>query len=91
MNTISTSGLSTIVGLQLPIAFLKSLGLEPAYEKHSGAMWNVEDINEIVLEIGLHFINKAETKSSPPAPYGYKKNGDPRKKTGRKVKVQNVD
>jgi len=91
MNTISTSRLSTIVGLQLPIAFLKSIGLEPVYEKHSGAMWSVDKIDEIILEIGLHFINRAETESSPSAPYGYKKNGDPRKKTGRKVKVQNVN
>jgi hypothetical protein len=89
MNTISTSRLSTIVGLQLPIAFLKSLGLEPAYEKYSGAMWNVEDVDEIILEIGLHFVNKASTKSSLIAPYGYKKNGEPSLKRGRKEKHVN--
>jgi|APGre2960657423_1045063.scaffolds.fasta_scaffold04860_4 hypothetical protein len=89
MNTISTSRLSTIVGLQLPIAFLKSIGLEPAYEKHSGAMWSVDKIDEIILEIGLHFINRAETESSSPAPYGYKKNGEPSLKRGRKEKHVN--
>jgi hypothetical protein len=85
MNTISTSKLSTIIGLQLPIAFLKSLGLEPAYEKHSGAMWNESDINSILIEIGTHFINKAVDSD---APYGYKKNGEPRKKCGPKTKAQ---
>ena len=92
MNTISTSRLSTIVGLHLPVSFLKGLGLQPAFEKNPhGTMWHLDDVDDIMLEIGLHFINRAETESSLPAPYGYKKNGDPRKKTGRKVKVQNVN
>ena len=87
MHAISTSKLSAIVGLQLPITFLKDLGLQPAYERPAGgAMWSVEDIDEIILEIGLHFLNKANTKSSLLAPYGYKKNGEPAKKRGRPSK-----
>lgn len=86
MNTISTSKLSEMVGLQLPIIFLKSLGLEPEFETKSGAMWNEDDINSILIEIGAHFINRASP--DPIALYGYKKNGEPRKKSGRKAKVK---
>ena len=83
MATISTSKLSQIAGLQLPVLFLKSLGIKPDFETSSGgAMWNESDVNSILIQVGLHFINK--TVLDPDAPYGYKKNGDPAKKRGRK-------
>jgi hypothetical protein len=81
MSTISTSKLSEIVGLHIPIVFLKDLGLKPAYETKSGAMWNESDVDSIFLELGLHFLNKS--KLNLEAPYGYKKNGEPSKKRGR--------
>ena len=85
MNTISTSKLSEIIGLQLPIVFLKDLGLKPAYETKNGAMWNESDVDSISLELGLYFINKF--KSSVAAPHGYNKNGEPSKKRGRPSKL----
>jgi hypothetical protein len=84
MNTISTSKISAIVGLQIPIVFLKNLGLEPAYETKNSAMWNESDVDSIFLELGLHFLNKS--KLNLDAPHGYKKNGEPSKKRGRPSK-----
>jgi hypothetical protein len=81
MKTISTSKLSEIVGLHLPISFLKTIGLNPAMETKLGAMWNESDVNYIFLELGLHFLNKSDSHAV--APHGYKKNGHPSKKRGR--------
>jgi hypothetical protein len=84
MNTISTSKLSEIIGLHIPIVFLKDLGLKPAHETKTGAMWNESDVDFIFLELGLHFLNKS--KLNVDAPHGYKKNGEPAKKRGRPFK-----
>jgi hypothetical protein len=89
MTTISTSKLSGIAGLGLPVKFLKDLGLEPVYDKYPhGTMWDVEDVDNILLEIGLHFINKSKIGVDQYAPYGYKKNGEPAKKRGRVSRLQ---
>ena len=69
METISTSELSKIAGISLPVIFLKSIGLKPAFESKVGAMWNKSDVDSILMQVGLYFI----TKSSKPA----KKRGRP--------------
>ena len=84
MNTISTTAVSKIVGLQVPVAFLKSLGFKPAFETTGGgAMWNELEFDAMLMEMGLHFINKSKKVVDPNAPYGYKKNGQPSKRRGR--------
>ena len=87
MNTVSTTAISKIVGLQIPVSFLKGLGFKPVFETSNGsALWNQFDVDSIILEMGLHFINKSRKFVDPKAPYGYKKNGEPSKKRGRPCK-----
>ena len=87
---ISTSKLSAMVGLHLPVSFLKGLGLQPAFEKYPhGTMWYLHDVDDIMLEIALHFLGRVKTRSPAFAPYGYKKNGEPSLKRGRKEKHVN--
>jgi hypothetical protein len=87
MKTISTTAVSKIVGLQISVGFLKSLGFKPVFETSNGsAMWNEVEIDSMLLELGLHFINKSKKIVDPQAPYGYKKNGEPSKKRGRPCK-----
>jgi hypothetical protein len=84
MNTISTTAVSKIIGLQVPVVFLKSLGFKPVFENTGGgAMWNEVEVDAMLMEMGLHFINKSKKIVDPSAPYGYKKNGEPSKKRGR--------
>jgi len=84
MNTISTTAVSKIIGLQVPVVFLKSLGFKPMFETTGGgAMWNKLEVDAMLMEMGLHFINKSKKIVDPSAPYGYKKNGEPAKKRGR--------
>jgi len=87
MNTISTTKLGKLIGLPVSIDFLKNIGVKPIYQTgYRTAMWDENDLNHILMEMGLHFINKANTKSSLVAPHGYKKNGEPSKKRGRPSK-----
>jgi hypothetical protein len=84
MKTISTTAVSKIIGLQVPVVFLKSLGFKPVFETTGGgAVWNEFEIDAMLMEMGLHFISKSEKMNDPEAPYGYKKNGEPSKKRGR--------
>lgn len=84
MDTVSTTAVSKMVGLQVPVGFLKSLGFKPVFETANGsAMWNKLEIDLMLLEMGLHFINKSKKIVDPAAPYGYKKNGEPSKRRGR--------
>ena len=87
-TSISTTNLGKVIGVSVSIKFLENLGFKPVYRLgYQTAMWNESDIESILLEMGLHFINKA--KLNPSAPHGYKKNGEPALKRGRKEKHVN--
>jgi hypothetical protein len=89
MSTISTTRLGHLIGLPVSIQFLKDLGVEPIHQTgYRTAMWDEDDLNHILMEMGLHFINKANTEASLLAPHGYKKNGEPSKKRGRPSRLQ---
>ena len=89
MTTISTTKLGTLIGLPVSVEFLKNLGIEPLHQTgYRTAMWDEDAVDEIIFEIGLHFINKAKPESSVNALYGYKKNGEPAKKRGRTSRLQ---
>ena len=60
METISTSELSKIAGISLPVIFLKSIGLKPAFENKVGTLWNKDEVDSILMQVGLYFITKSD-------------------------------
>jgi hypothetical protein len=86
MATMSTSRLSEIIGVHVSIKFLKDLGIKPVFETKNGAIWDEGELDSILMEMGVYFLNKSKDATSLNAPYGYKKNGEPSKKRGRPSK-----
>jgi hypothetical protein len=86
MTTLSTSRLSEIIGVHVSINFLKNLGIKPVFETKNGAIWDEGELDSILIEMGVYFLNKSKDATPLDAPHGYKKNGEPAKKRGRPSK-----
>jgi hypothetical protein len=59
-DSISTTQLSKIAGINLPTQLLKELGIKPFAQTKTGFFWAKEDVPIIFLKISKHFTDKAK-------------------------------
>ena len=59
-ETISTTQLSKIVGINLPVQLLRDWGIKPFAQTKTGFFWAREDVPLILMQISKHFSDKAK-------------------------------
>jgi hypothetical protein len=60
IQTVSTTEICKLIGFNVSISFIKSMGVEPCYETGVGVYWSKVDVPVICLAMAQHLLSVAK-------------------------------